>query len=161
MPVSAASPIEGGCQCGEVRYRLVAEPLACYVCHCTDCQRRTGSAFSTALIVPTEGLEVTTGTPSPYFASLSGGRIKSGQQCTKCSTRLWGTLQQAPGIRVLQPGTLDEPRRFPPVAHVWTRSALPWVVIPSHVATYEENAPFAEVAALWQRSRDLQAPNVS
>jgi hypothetical protein len=161
MPPISASPVEGGCQCGEVRYRLLSEPLACYVYHCTDCQRRTGSAFSSALIVPTEGVEVLTGTPSKYYASLSGGRIKSGEHCIKCSTRLWGTLQHVPSIRVLQPGTLDEPRRFPPVAHVWIRSALPWVVIPTDVATYQENAPVPEVLALWQKSRGLPASDVS
>jgi hypothetical protein len=160
MPGTAATPLDGGCLCGEVRYRLIAEPLTCYVCHCRDCQRRTGSGFSTALIVPTEGLELTTGTPSPYFASLSGGRIKSGQHCNKCSTRLWGTLQNVPSIRVLQPGTLDEPTHFAPIAHVWTRSALPWIAIPRHLATYPENAPFAEVVTLWQKSRAVPPPNV-
>lgn len=150
MSITETSPIEGGCQCGEVRYRLTSEPLACYVCHCSDCQRRTGSAFSTALVVPTEGLTVVKGAPSPYYASLSGGRTKSGQHCAQCSTRLWGTIQMEPTIRVLQPGTLDDPRQFRPVAHVWTRSVLPWVVIPEGTPTFRENASFAEVRALWR-----------
>ena len=113
-----------------------------------------------ALIVKTEALELIRGTSSPYRASLSGGRIKSGLQCSECSTRLWGTIQSVPTIRVLQPGTLDEARTFRPVAHLWTRSALPWVAIPEHMPTYRENAPFSELAALWQQSGQRPTSNV-
>ena len=161
MQINPSNAIEGGCLCGQARYRLVAEPLTCYVCHCTECQRRTGSAFSTALIVNTEALELIKGTSSPYRAALSGGRIKSGLHCAECSTRLWGTIQSAPTIRVMQPGTLDESMRFGPVAHVWIKSALPWVVIPSHIPTYQENAPFGELLELWQQSRQPPASNVT
>lgn len=160
MQVNTYTTMEGACLCGQARYRLVSEPLTCYCCHCTECQQRTGSAFSTALIVKTEALELIRGTSSPYRASLSGGRIKSGLHCAACSTRLWGTIQSVPTIRVLQPGTLDEARTFRPVAHLWTRSALPWVVIPEHMPTYRENAPFSELAALWQQSGQRPTSNV-
>lgn len=161
MQTESSNDIQGGCLCRQARYRLTMEPLTCYVCHCTECQQRTGSAFSTALIVMSEALELIKGTSSPYRASLSGGRIKSGLHCSECSTRLWGTIQSVPTIRVLQPGTLDEPTRFRPVAHVWARSSLPWVVFPDRMRTYQENAPFEELAALWQQSRETSPSNVT
>ena len=160
MQNRTSTAIEGGCLCGQARYRLVSEPLTCYCCHCTECQQRTGSAFSTALIVMTEALELIRGTSSPYRACLSGGRIKSGLHCSECSTRLWGTIQSVPTIRVLQPGTLDEARAFHPVAHVWTRSAVPWTVIPEHMPTYPENASFDQLATLWQQSGQLLASKI-
>ena len=147
--------MEGACLCGQARYRLLSKPLTCYCCHCTECQQRTGSAFSSALIVETEALVLIRGTVAPYQAFLPGGRLKSGIHCSECSTRLWGTIQSVPAIRVLQPGTLDKADAFRPVAHLWTRSALPWVVIPEHIRKYQEQAPFSELAALWQQSGQL------
>jgi len=161
MQIEASNGSEGGCLCGQARYRLTMEPLTCYVCHCKDCQRRTGSAFSTALIVKTEALELISGTSSPYRALLSGGRTKTGLHCAECSTRLWGTIQSVPTIRVLQPGTLDDASRYRPVAHLWTRSCQPWVVIPDYMPTYLENAPFGELSALWQQSGQGSAPGVN
>ena len=142
---------EGGCLCGSVRYRLGAEPLTSYVCHCTDCQRRTGSAFALSLIVPAAALEITRGSTTPYSATLADGRVKRGQLCAACGTRLWGEPRLNPAIRVLQPGTLDEPSRFPPVAHIWTRSAQPWVVFPEGVAVFpEQPGEPMQLAKLWR-----------
>jgi hypothetical protein len=72
-----------------------------------------------------------------------------------------GDDSSVPTIRVLQPGTLDESRRFGPVAHLWIRSSLPWVVIPNHMPTYQENAPFGELSALWQQSREPPSLSVT
>ena len=153
---------EGGCLCGSVRYRLSAEPLTCYVCHCTDCQRRTGGAFAISLIVPAAALELTRGTTSPYSATLADGRVKRGQLCTACGTRLWGEPVRNPAIRVLQPGTLDEPSHFPPVAHIWTRSAQPWVVFPAGVALFaKQPEERMQLAKLWQEQHGSAASSLS
>jgi hypothetical protein len=79
----------GGCLCGSVRYRLGAEPLTSYVCHCTDCQRRTGSAFALSLIVPAAALVVTRGSTSAYAATLADGRSKRGS-CAQPAERASG-----------------------------------------------------------------------
>lgn len=151
---------EGGCLCGSVRYRLGAEPLTCYVCHCTDCQRRTGSAFAVSLIVPAAALEITRGSTSPYSATLADGRVKRGQLCAECGTRLWGEPRLNQAIRVLQPGTLDEPSRFRPVAHIWTRSAQPWVVIPEGVAVFvEQPEERMQLAKFWQSKHGAASPS--
>ena len=142
---------DGGCLCGSVRYRLSAEPLTSYVCHCTDCQRRTGSAFALSVIVPAAALALTRGSTSPYSAVLADGRVKRGQLCATCGTRLWGEPLLYQAIRVLQPGTLDEPSLFPPVAHIWTRSAQPWVVFPKGVALFtEQPEERTQLVRLWQ-----------
>jgi GNAT superfamily N-acetyltransferase len=143
---------DGGCLCGAVRYRLGAEPITSYVCHCTDCQRRTGSAFALSLVVPAAALEVTRGSTAAYAAALGDGRVKRGQLCAACGSRLWGEPRLDQTIRILQPGTLDEPSQFPPVAHIWARSAQPWFVFPEGVAVFaEQPKERLQLARLWQR----------
>jgi hypothetical protein len=144
-------PYEGACLCSAVRYRVNEAPLNCYVCHCTDCQRRTGSAFAISLFVRRKAVEVVQGTTTAYAAQLADGRSKQGQCCALCATRLWGEPAKAPHIAVIQPGTLDNPTQFQPFAHVWTRSAQPWFVMPLDVLVYERQPDDPmELFRLWR-----------
>ena len=140
----------GGCLCGEIRYVLKAEPLTLYACHCTDCQRRTGTAFAMCLVVKRDSLEVTKGTPAMFAVKMDDGRTKTGQVCTKCNTRLWGDPIKAPGISIVQPGTLDDPSWLRPVAHIWTRSAQPWFQFPKDATLFEGQPEPGALARLWR-----------
>jgi hypothetical protein len=122
-----AEPMLGGCVCGAVRYRVTAEPIAFYVCHCTDCQRRTGSAFGLMMIVRTETLELISGSPTSFKADLPGGRRDRGGFCPACAVKLWYEHDAYPQIRGLLAGTLDDAPRYAPHGDVWTRSARSWV----------------------------------
>jgi Glutathione-dependent formaldehyde-activating enzyme len=66
-------PLKGGCACGAVRYEIAAPPLAIYACHCTDCQRRTGTAFALNMPVRTSSLRIVTGTPKGLRSASSNG----------------------------------------------------------------------------------------
>jgi len=68
-------PLTGGCQCGRVRYQIRAEPLAVYVCHCTECQRQSGSAFALSLAVARDALVVDKGAPAVWRREVEGGRM--------------------------------------------------------------------------------------
>jgi hypothetical protein len=146
--------VSGGCLCGAVRYLLTAEPVTIYACHCSDCQRRTGSAFALCVLVRRTDVELTAGNLSACVARLDGGRTKRAAQCEVCGTRIWGELEKRPGMVVLQAGTLDDTRWVRPAAHVWTRSAQSWLTfapgIPVYVTTPEDPS---ELAALWRRTR--------
>lgn len=131
------APYTGGCLCGAVRYRLREEPLTLYACHCTDCQRRTGSACGLSMFVRKQGVGLEQGRTAGYRAALADGRVKAGQLCAACGSRLWGEPAAAPHILVLQPGTLDDTSWLRPVAHLWTRSAQPWMVFPPDVPRFE------------------------
>jgi hypothetical protein len=122
-----ADEMLGGCLCGAVRYRVTAEPIAFYACHCTECQRRSGSAFGLSMIVLTEALELISGNPSPFECELSGGRREKGTFCPSCTTKLWHIPDAYPQIRGLRAGTLDAPYPHIPWGDVWTRSARSWV----------------------------------
>ncbi len=144
------APYAGGCLCGALRYRVTAEPLTIYACHCTDCQRRTGTAFALSMVVPRESVVLDQGTPIGYRVTLPDGRIKTGNACGSCSTRLWGEPVKAPQIAIVQPGTLDDTSWVRPVAHIWTRSAMPGTVFAPGAIKFEKmSGDFAALIRLW------------
>ena len=126
----------GQCLCGALRFRIVSSPLTVYACHCTDCQRRTGSAFAMSMWVSRDSVELLAGELSYYVAKLSDGRRKRGAMCGLCATRVWGDRPGAP-ILVVQPGVLDQQTGLVPVAHQWTRSRQAWVPLPDDAVTFE------------------------
>jgi hypothetical protein len=130
------APYDGGCLCGLMRYRVSDEPLTLYVCHCTDCQRRTGSAFALSMVVLKSALELLQGDPRTYTVTSSGVQ-RRGKFCADCSTRLWGEPLKFPQVVVVQPGTLDDTTWLRPIGHIWTRSKQPWVSIPNDTLNFE------------------------
>ena len=76
-------PYAGGCLCGALRFSVHAEPLTIYACHCTDCQRRTGSAFALSMVVPRSAMRLEKGSPVDYRNTLPDGRIKTGRACAQ------------------------------------------------------------------------------
>ena len=149
-----AAPYHGRCLCGAICFRVTVEPVTVYACHCTDCQRRTGSAFALSMIVRRSGVEVLQGTVAKYSAALPDGRTKSGSICAACGTRLWGEPKNSPFV-VVQPGTLEQPTGLAPIAHQWVRSAQPWFVFPAGVKIYETQPDDpAEKVSLWRQATE-------
>jgi hypothetical protein len=140
-------PQRGACLCGDVEYSLGEDPVTLYACHCTDCQRQSGSSFALSMIVRQEALRLVRGRPDQYSIEMADGRLKRAHFCSRCSTRLWGP-STVPGLAVLEPGTLDDTSWLRPVAHIWTRSAQPWVHIPEDSLTFDGDPPQEEWLAL-------------
>jgi hypothetical protein len=149
-------PQRGACLCGDVVYSLGEEPLTLYVCHCTDCQRQSGSSFALSMIVRRDALEVLSGQLEERSIELSGDRVRRFQLCSACSTRLWGESSLA-GLAVLEPGTLDDTTWLRPVGHIWTRSAQPWIVISDDSLDYREQPGEEESLALVRAWKKQQA----
>lgn len=146
-----SAPYPGGCQCGAVRYEIVQEPAGYYVCHCTDCQRQSGSAFGMSMRVKAEAMHFTKGEPKTFITHGESGRPKSCAFCADCGTRLYHAFGTAvsPWFTV-KPGTLDNPRQFAPIAHIWTRSAQPWMVFDETVPRFEKQPPeLTTLERLW------------
>jgi len=141
-------PQYGGCFCGDVRYSLNEDPSTLYACHCTDCQRQTGTSFVLSMWVKEEALALLQGEPRRYEIRLTDGRPKRATFCGRCSTRLWGEPTTIQGFLVLRPGTLDDTSWLSPVAHIWTRSAQPWVPIPDDVLRFSGQPKGEEIDAL-------------
>ncbi|HEY6992281.1 MAG TPA: GFA family protein [Xanthobacteraceae bacterium] len=142
-------PLTGGCQCGRVRYEIRAKPLSVYACHCTECQRQSGSAFALSLPVPRDAVAVVSGTPATWRRVLEGGRVIACFFCADCGTRLFHNPERNPQASIVKPGTLDDTTWLAPVGHIWTRSAQPWV--PQDTVNYEAQPPdLTRLIEAWQ-----------
>ncbi|WP_093376219.1 GFA family protein [Variovorax sp. OV329] len=149
-----APPYPGSCLCGQVRFRLNAEPLTLYACHCTDCQRRSGGALLLSMWVERASLEVLQGAPELVSSIAKDGRERRNRVCPACQIRLWSEPTNRPALAILRPGTLEHAGIFTPIAHQFVRSALPWFVFADGVARYE-TAPDdpAEFIRLWKEAK--------
>ena len=117
-----------------------------HACHCTDCQRRCGSAFAVNLWIESDNVVLQTG----ELLQQEGPGGESGEpfdswSCSECGTALWGYFHKSPqGSRFVRAGTLDDPSAFAPDVHIYTRSKQPWVRIPDDVPTFEGFYDFRE-----------------
>jgi hypothetical protein len=141
-------PISGGCACESVRYELVSEPITLYACYCTDCQTETGASFTLSMIVAKDAVVLTNGEPRVCEYALPDGRDRRVHRCSGCNVALWHVSRRFPDFLNLQPGTLDDTSWLRPVAHIWTRSRQPWIVIPAEALSYDEH-PDDILALAW------------
>ena len=128
---------EGGCACGAVRYRLGSPPMFVHCCHCRDCQRQTGSAFVLNALIETKRVIQLTGEPHPVAVPTDSGRPHRIFRCPACHAALWSEYGGVAALRFVRVGTLDEPASLPPDVHIYARSKLPWVALPSDVPAFE------------------------
>jgi hypothetical protein len=137
--------IEGGCLCGDIRYESTAAPVLSAVCHCTQCQKQSGSAFSTNLVVPAESFRLTMQPPVRFNDVGGSGLGMKRYFCGRCGSPVYTELEAQPGVVVIKAGTLDDPSSVSPQIHIWRRSAQAWMAAPGGVACFEEN-PAAHAA---------------
>lgn len=129
--------LTGGCVCGAVRYTL--KPglrMKPYACHCTDCQKRTGSAFSFHMAVMENDCELSGEVDEGHVTQPSGANSTI-VGCARCKARIYAKNDLRPGIVSLRAGTLDNSTDMSPQAHFWVSSKQPWIVIPDDVPTLE------------------------
>jgi hypothetical protein len=119
--------VHGSCHCGAIRFEADGDPQKAGVCHCTDCQSLTGSAFSLFFQVPCEGFKLTSGQPKIYVKTAESGNRRAQAFCANCGTRLWAAAEKDPPVYNLRIGTLRERAELPPRMQLWCRSSLPWV----------------------------------
>lgn len=122
-------PVEGGCQCGSVRYRLTRKPHAVYRCHCTDCRKFSGAAYGISMPADRDSVELIKGEPAVYHKQAASGRVVEMFYCPTCLTRLWNHPQGNDSLTVLRAGTLDDTDWAVPVGNIWTQSKVSWIDI--------------------------------
>ena len=118
--------IEGGCLCGKVRYAAEAEPAFVGVCHCTNCQKGTGTAFATVVAVPTAALGVQ-GALTTFTGRGDTGKATHRRFCPECGSPVIDEAEVMPGVTMLMAGTLDDPSWVKPTMEIFCSSAQPWV----------------------------------
>jgi hypothetical protein len=127
---------EGGCSCGEVRYRLTSEPLFIHCCHCLNCQRQTGSAFVINLLIESDRVELLAGEPQQVDVPRDDGSEQQVFRCPICQVAVFSHYGFV-GVRFVRAGTLDDPSSAVPDVHIFTRSKLPWVTLPQSTPAFE------------------------
>ena len=139
MTNQQSNTMEGGCTCAAVRYRLKARPLFVHCCHCTWCQRETGSAFAVNALIEASQVELLKGRPAQTTLPSASGKGQVFWRCADCGVSVWSNYHQAgPNIHFIRVGTLDDPSRAPPDIHIYTSTKQPWLVLPDSVPAVAE-----------------------
>ncbi|MEN3931569.1 GFA family protein [Microvirga sp. W0021] len=140
MPITctdgSAEYHEGGCSCGQIRYRLKAPPLFTNCCHCTWCQRETGSAFVINSLIENDYLEVVQGVPNKIEIPTLSGKSQTIARCPNCQVALWSHYTHK-HIAFIRTGTLDYPQNIEPGAHIYISTKQPWVKLPETTPAFE------------------------
>lgn len=135
-----AKILEGGCTCRQVRYRLTSAPMFVHGCHCTWCQRETGSAFATNAMIEADRVELI-GEIAPEMVDTpsASGKGQKIWRCPKCRIAVWSNYAGAgDAIRFVRVGSLDAGHGIAPNIHIFTSTKQPWVVLPPGVPAVPE-----------------------
>jgi len=118
--------ITGGCLCGKVRYSADVEPAFTGVCHCRNCQKESGSAFTIVIGIPQPALSVQ-GDLKTFEYKGDSGKAMLRRFCPNCGSTVMDEAEAMPGVIMVQVGTLDDPSWVKPAMQIYCDSAQPWV----------------------------------
>lgn len=139
MTPGAVYPLEGGCDCGRIRYRMETAPLIVHCCHCRWCQRETGTAFALNALIEADRVTHLSAEPELIETPTRSGRGQRIARCPHCRIAVWSNYGGlGPIIRFVRVGSLDTPDVLPPQIHIYTVSKQPWVVLPQGVPAVPE-----------------------
>jgi len=163
MTTPDAFPLEGGCDCGHVRYRMETAPLFVHCCHCRWCQRESGASFALNAMIEADRITVSGAGPVLIDTPSASGGGQKIARCPSCHVALWSNYAESgPLVRFVRVGTLDEPDRLSPDIHIFTASKQPWVLIPPgtpSVPEYYERKKYWPAASLVRHQALLSLVN--
>ena len=165
MTGTGAFPLEGGCTCRTIRYRMTSAPLFVHCCHCRWCQRETGASFALNAMIEADRVVVLKGEPEAVATPSNSGKGQKIVRCPICRIALWSNYAGAgDAVRFVRVGTLDEPDRLPPDIHIFTASKQPWVILPPGtpaVAEYYDRDQYWPAESLERRRTLLASKRLS
>lgn len=158
-----SSPVEGGCSCGAIRYRVTGAPLFVHCCHCSWCQRETGSAFALNAMIESSLVETLKGTPETVDTPSASGKGQKIVRCPQCRVAVWSHYgASGTAISFVRVGTLDDQSVMAPDVHIYTSTRRPWVHladgVPVFDAFYDPRVTWpAEVMGRYQAARSAES----
>lgn len=133
-------PIEGGCLCKAVRYRIDAEPIMMRLCWCRDCQYLAAGGASANVVFPTNAVTVT-GELRDYVSIADSGNVMHRRFCPTCGTPVFSAAEARPNIVIVRAGTLDDPNVVKPALNIWTDSAPTWACLNESLPKFPRQPP--------------------
>jgi hypothetical protein len=120
--------IDGHCHCGCITYEAEVDPEKVDICHCTDCQTLSGSAFRTVVPAPEDKFKLLSGQPRIYVKTGESGAKRAQAFCPECGTPIYSTaVGDGPKFIGIRVGTVRQRNDLPPKTQYWFRSAQHWV----------------------------------
>jgi hypothetical protein len=139
MTQAKVFPIEGGCDCKALRYRMDSAPLVVHCCHCRWCQRESGASFALNAMIEADRVHNLGIEPELVNTPSESGLGQRIARCPTCRVAVWSHYAGAgPVVKFVRVGTLANPDVLPPDIHIFTRSKQPWLVLPPGAVAVEE-----------------------
>jgi len=130
---------EAACHCGKLTLRCEGEPSKVSLCHCFDCQRRTGSLFSIATFYPRLNVKVLQGESKGFRRPSASGFAVTFHFCPECGSNLWWEPDRLPDLIGVAAGSFAD-RDFPvPEQAVWADDMHHWLQLPKELPTHARN----------------------
>ncbi len=132
--------LKGGCLCGAVRYTFTDDPVFVGICHCTNCQKQSGAAFSVNVGVREDALDLTGILKTYVDRGTSGGKVLR-RFCPECGSPILTDVEAIPGLHIVKAGTLDDSSSLKPARQIFCASKHPWMPILDGIPAYEKWVP--------------------
>ncbi len=130
----------GNCLCGEIEFVCDAAAVTTAICHCRDCQKQSGSAFSVNLLVPANALHVSGDSLKSVFTEGASGASVRRHFCGNCGTPVYSEMAALPALVALKAGALADTSSVTPKVQLWCASAQPWVELDSDMPSFDQAA---------------------
>ncbi len=131
--------IDGHCHCGLIVFEAEVDANALTVCHCTDCQRLSGSAFRTNIRATADNFRLLSGSPKAYIKTAESGNKRLQAFCGDCGTPIYACSPDNPQSYSIRAGTIDQLAALTPHQQIWRRSALAWVDAIGHMPARDQD----------------------
>ena len=119
--------VTGRCHCGAISFRAAVDPEKVSLCHCSDCQALTGSAYRVSVPAPAETFQLLSGQPRAYIKTAESGNKRAHYFCPTCGSPVYATaIGDNPPQYTLRSGSIDQRASLPPRRQIWCKSAVPW-----------------------------------
>ena len=120
--------IDGGCHCGNITYVAEIDPDDVRICHCTDCQNISGSAYRVAVPAAMDAFDLRGGKPKIYVKTAESGSKRAQGFCPECGTPIYSAAASDPQFYSLRVGTIRQRAKLRPKVQQWCRSKLEWAM---------------------------------
>ena len=114
---------EGGCHCGQLTFSAEVDPEQVFICHCTDCQTLSGSAYRTVVPAIEGSFKMITGSPKIYFKTAENGSKRQQAFCSDCGTPIYSAPESMDSsLYIIRAGSIKQRDQRKPKSLIWCRS---------------------------------------